>query len=136
MRFNQLAITYTNIIDWVDTNQPIAKSETDHRVVCCRAYYAAYHACRNILNVSPVPKDKLQGGIHKRYVAALKSNSDKKIQSIGRKLDIVRVERQRADYELHDNFSRGNMTQAITTAKEILFTLNNNFSAQTGTTTS
>lgn len=122
-----MAIEYSDILSWVDGKQPEAYgNETYLRIVSGRAYYAAYHACRELLDIAPVSPKDVEGGIHKRYVAALKQSNKSNIRTIGKKLDFIRLRRAVAEYELKKTFTRNHMVETIICSRQIIALLSSN----------
>lgn len=115
-----MAIEPNDIALWVQKNAPTASLETDQRVVAVRAYYSAYHSCLNNLGIAPLTTEECSGGVHKRFIAALKLNSDTKIKSLGRKLEYIHLKRVAADYNLNEDFSRHEMVDTITFSNKII----------------
>jgi uncharacterized protein (UPF0332 family) len=120
-----MPINSQDLIGWVDSKAPHASTELEQRIITGRAYYAAFHGCLEKLTIEPLDPATNKGGLHKRYIDALKLDSDRVLNAIGRKLDIIKETRTEAEYRINANYSRRSMTATITTSKEILHILKN-----------
>jgi len=73
--------------------------EVDYRNAASRAYYSAFHLCRNFLDQHPKLKASF-GAVHEKVIHDFLSNSDKRFQKIGKKLEQAKRLRHAADYKL------------------------------------
>lgn len=99
-----------------------AGSEAEQRTALSRAYYAAFHVARQLLEdlaFSP-PADE---HAHK-YVAWRVSNcGNPLVMRAGSQLDILRGFRNRADYDLRRSLSSAVVSQQVRAAEQIVQTL-------------
>jgi len=58
--------------------------EFDYRNAASRAYYCAFHLCQNFLDQHPKLKVSF-GATHEKVIHDFLSNSDKRLQKIGKK---------------------------------------------------
>lgn len=94
--------------------------EARSRTAISRAYYAAFCMSRNHLRDNdnkPVPKG---ARAHKYVKAEFKSSTDQVRQNIGRNLDRLRIERNKADYDDVVQALTNNTTFAIGLANRTL----------------
>lgn len=93
--------------EYLDLAQQLAGSvatasigtEAKYRAAISRAYYAAFCKSRNYLrdiDGTPIPKS---GDAHRFVKNEFKSSADTVRQSIGKDLDRLRIERNKADYD-------------------------------------
>lgn len=85
-------------------NSNYSDSSTNYRVAISRAYYAAFHVALEFRRKYNLPDGKV-GATHERLVNAYKTMQRKdkafqeKCKGIGNRLDRLREDRRRADYE-------------------------------------
>jgi len=97
-----------------------AAGEANERSAISRYYYAAYHRCRQWEATLPALGHSLmgpKGGTHQQFVNALNwpdskcsVDQQKKSKKLGSKLDILRIRRRAADYEIAVQLSAGEST--------------------------
>jgi len=104
--------------------------EIDHRNSASRAYYAAYHAAKEISHHCP-SNDHLSiaGGVHSRLIDRFerfdRSNPVSTVAlSIAYMLRQMKTVRQFADYELHEIFTSDDALSQIAYAEKIIAKLN------------
>lgn len=97
------------------------EAEVDWRNACSRAYFAAFHLCRQIAEVFE-PHIELGGSDTHRLVFEILTESSRGSASIGvgYMLDQCRKLRNRADYDINDEFRRASCMSAIETGRDIL----------------
>lgn len=115
--------------EWVEKKD---ECEAHERSAISRAYYAAYHSCRNALEVLGIPEiDHLPS--HQRVIKALKTCDDKDLSSLGRKLADLKVMREAADYDIEFPLPIQNKQLAIRKAESILERCNEKTKSAVGT---
>ena len=77
--------------------------EVELRAAASRTYYAAFHRCHLIALDGPIFTDIR--GTHAQVIRALTDSSDRRIKSIGVRLEQCRQKRVKADYHLADAFT-------------------------------
>ena len=95
-------------------------SEIDLRNAASRAYYAAYHQCRRLaqnLRLRPAPGS---GGVHRTVIDSLTDSGDRKLKSLGYRLEQCRKLRVVADYEIEVEFPPGDARTALAQCRKIL----------------
>ena len=107
------------------------EGEIYFRSAANRAYYAAFHFCRLVVEALPVPprKKKLYEklGPHQKVIFRLKNkaknpatqNADQKTRSLGHFLNNGRVIRVQADYKIETGFARSKAEEVILSAVKI-----------------
>lgn len=111
-----------NYWDFLESAQKLLNAENnelqevDYRNAASRAYYAALHACKGLIQ----QKDKKElGASHQVVINALKQHSNKQLRQIGNGLAQLRGKRINADYELNSNFSIQDAKFAIRLARKL-----------------
>jgi uncharacterized protein (UPF0332 family) len=97
-------------------------SEAEWRTAVSRAYYAAFHVARRLLDDLGfrVP----DGDQAHRYLWLRLSNcGDPHVQQAGSALNTLRGYRNRADYDLHSVFNQGPGAAQVRTADQVIRTL-------------
>ena len=95
-------------------------SEVDLRNAASRAYYAAYHQCRQLardLRLRPAPGS---GGVHQRVIGTLTGSQDMKLKRLGYMLEQCRKLRVAADYDIKAEFPLGHARTALAQCRKIL----------------
>lgn len=77
----------------------VVGAEARSRAAISRAYYAAFCKSRNHLRDVDGKTIPTSGDSHRIVKADLKNSSDATRQSIGKNLDRLRIERNKADYD-------------------------------------
>ena len=77
--------------------------EVERRAASSRTYYAALHRCHPIARAQGIFADT--PGTHARVIEALTSSRDRRIKSIGWRLEQCREKRVKADYHLAADFT-------------------------------
>ena len=87
----------------------VGTAETHWRSAVSRAYYAAYHGCNDWHDALPMPGSNSgpNGGVHQKLINRLR-NPDTTVPAtardlskiLGTKLDVLRGQRGKADYQL------------------------------------
>ena len=99
-----MAVTAEQLREWATSAGP-EQSEVERRIVASRHYYATFHKCRPLAQAEGLFTDA--GGVHAEVIDALTRGRDRKLQSIGYKLEECRKARVKADYEINQNFTEG-----------------------------
>lgn len=105
-------------------------SEAGWRSAVSRAYYAAFHCARELLeNLGfTVPRgDRAHGYLWLR----LSNCGDPQLQNAGGALNTLRQDRNRADYDLHRPLTQANAVRCVRAAEQIILLLD---TAVTGST--
>lgn len=92
--------------------------EIDYRNAASRAYYCAFHLCKNLVETIPISTDNI-GTSHQRIIDALAQSHDKRLKSLANKLKVVRELRHKADYKLDIKFSRYEASRALSHTQKI-----------------
>lgn len=107
-------------------------TESHWRSSVSRAYYCAYHGCKDWHGALPSPGSNTgpTGGLHQQLVNRLshpapevKNDSRFISKVLGAKLDMLRLQRYKADYALEDSVDAVQAARACSQAKEILSNL-------------
>jgi uncharacterized protein (UPF0332 family) len=77
-------------------------AEADLRSAVSRAYYGAFHEARALLNESGVRLPKTEQ-VHVKIGFCLQDCGDPNAGHAGQQLELLRLERRRADYDLEDD---------------------------------
>ncbi len=93
-------------------------SEIDYRNAASRAYYAAFHLCRILLEKLPNSPDNI-GTSHQRIIDALLFSNDKKLKSLGNKLKVTKELRHKADYKVNVKFTRYDASRTLSHVQKI-----------------
>lgn len=104
-----------------------AKTETRRRTIVGRAYYAAYHGAlahqaSGDFAFEPGKRD-VSGrhrGRHQQLIDFLKQSQNPALKRAGRKLEILRLRRTGADYNLCLPLKRDEESDSVALAEEIL----------------
>ena len=95
------AIEFLQVATELLAKQPI--KEVDCRNAASRAYYCAFHTCKQLLKQYP-PTESPYGTEHQKIINELKQHQDKRLKSLGNILERSRDQRVRADYKLGEKF--------------------------------
>ncbi len=99
------------------TKQPIR--EVDCRNAASRAYYCAFHLCKQLLEQHP-PNEPQRGSEHEKVIAELRTHQDKRFKPLGNMLFDARDQRVSADYKLNKKFSIHDAKTTVTFSNRIL----------------
>ena len=97
--------------------QPI--KEVDCRNAASRAYYCAFHTCKQLLKQYPSTESQY-GTEHQKIINELKQHQDKRFKSLGNMLERSRDQRVRADYKLEEKFTYRDAKIVIGAANKLL----------------
>jgi uncharacterized protein (UPF0332 family) len=90
----------------------VASSEIDHRCAVSRLYYAAYHASRGRLEQPGSPISPVRG--HSEFCNQLMREQDRsELRRLGVALNLLRQQRNAADYALQREFGASESSTAI-----------------------
>jgi uncharacterized protein (UPF0332 family) len=106
------------------------RSEAAWRSAVSRAYYAAFHTARELLEALgfSVPHGERAHG----YLWLRLSNcGDPQVQNTGAALNTLRQDRNRADYDLHRSLTLANATRSVRAAKQCILLLDTTATAPT-----
>jgi len=92
--------------------------EVDYRNATSRAYYCAFHLCRNFLNTLLHAQISDQAS-HEAVIGELINSPDNKLRKLGNKLRQAKRSRHIADYKLFHEFSYHEAKQTIKHSYEI-----------------
>lgn len=104
-----------------------ADDETVRRTIANRAYYGAYHACRDAVHRLQLPYfAEVSGGSHAREYKAMEAcrahhcAHPERVRALAYRCQrVLRPLRVHADYELVRAFSRDDMDQTLTHARQV-----------------
>ena len=93
-------------------------TEAEWRSAVSRGYYAAFHEARELLLLCnfTVPRDDRA---HKYLDHRLSNCGNSDVELAGRRLDGLRRERNRADYDLHHSYDQARATAQVGLARDI-----------------
>ena len=94
-------------------------SEVHWRSAASRAYYAAYHRCRQMAMAERLEVQE-GGSQHVALATALERGPNAPIRRIGYILDSCRLLRSQADYDIDQRFSRQLGDTVLANCREIL----------------
>lgn len=97
-------------------------SEAAWRSALSRAYYAAFHVARELLESMGFAVPKADAA-HKHMAWRLGNCGDAQVEDVGQKLDILRGERNSADYDMRHPMPQNLAQQRIKMVEQILRTL-------------
>ena len=97
-----------------------SESEVDLRNAASRAYYAAYHQCRPLGQGLSLPSSPDQGGVHRKLIDTLTGASNRKLKSLGYRLEQCRKLRVMADYVIGSEFLPQDAWTALAQCSKIL----------------
>jgi uncharacterized protein (UPF0332 family) len=97
-------------------------TEAAWRSALSRAYYAAFHVARELMETLGFAVPKADAA-HKHMAWRLSNCGDAQVEDMGRKLDILRGDRNSADYDLRHAVPQALAQQRITVAEQIIQTL-------------
>jgi uncharacterized protein (UPF0332 family) len=97
----------------------LAATEADWRSAVSRAYYAAFHVARGLLASCrfKIPRSEKA---HVFLAFRLSNSGDPTVQSAGDNLDLLRTERNRADYELSYFYSQAQASAQVRIAEDVV----------------
>jgi uncharacterized protein (UPF0332 family) len=102
--------------------QPIR--EVDCRNAASRAYYCAFHSCKQLLEQHP-PNEPQYGSVHDKVIAELLNHQDKRFRKLGNMLKATKKLRTDSDYELQKKFPIQNAKTAIGDVHKLLQEIQN-----------
>jgi len=109
--------------DFVLCAERLARSsaEADLRSAVSRAYFGAFHAARSLLQGNGVRLPKTEQ-VHVKLGFCLQDCGDANAGHAGQQLEVLRLERRRADYDLDDGrFADGRKARSeVARARDIL----------------
>jgi uncharacterized protein (UPF0332 family) len=107
-------------------------SEAAWRSAVSRAYYAAFHAARELLQDLgfTVPHGERA---HSYLWLRLSNCGDQQVQNTGAALNTLRQDRNRADYDLHRVLTLANATRSVRAAEQCILLLDTTATAPTRT---
>lgn len=107
-------------IEFLDSAEKIIQNnkEVDYRNAVSRAYYCAYHKTASF--VEPLNLERSFGATHEKLVGILQNHTNKKLKTIGNKLNALREFRVDADYKLNKPFSFQDAQSALKRTKALL----------------
>ncbi len=95
--------------------------EACQRTSVSRAYYAAFHESWEFLKAKGKESEISTGpGAHTAVPRVLKESGEREWKKIGNKLDNLKSDRHKADYEAHIENVKSLCAKSITNAKELL----------------
>lgn len=113
-----MAVEPNNFIEFARWSQNKG-DEIGLRNAASRAYYAAFHACREAAHGTlAVPSDA--GGTHAEIISAYEQAGDRGYKKIGYMLRQCRDFRTKADYRIKDDFDSAYAVQAISQTERII----------------
>lgn len=104
-------------------------TEAHWRSAVSRAYYATYHGSKEWYVTLPLPGSNIgpNGGMHQQFINALRNPAPgttaelcKKSKLLGARLDVLRIQRKAADYNLQETLDKASASNAYAQATEIL----------------
>ncbi|OQX01779.1 MAG: hypothetical protein BWK73_44990 [Thiothrix lacustris] len=99
----------------------VGVSEVSDRTAASRAYYAAYHACRDKYTTL----EKREGaGMHRSFIDGLIDSNISQDRGIGYMLDSLHRMRIKADYKLSSEFSTANAIEVTNGAGRVIEKVN------------
>lgn len=96
------AIEFLNTAREFLEKEPIR--EVDCRNATSRAYYCAFHSCKQLLLQYP-PNESQRGAEHEKIIAELRNHQDKRFKRLGNMLFDAKNQRVQSDYYLREKFS-------------------------------
>jgi uncharacterized protein (UPF0332 family) len=96
-----------------------AAREVDWRSAASRAYYAAFHVARSLLEAAGFVVPRAEQA-HQYLHLRLANSGHPDIEQAGTELDDLRRRRNRADYDLHIAFPQSAAHDAVTTALAVI----------------
>jgi len=94
------------------------------RSATSRAYYGVFCTAREALQARRGQRFQSQGSVHLQVINALKGDPNPSIATLGRDMDRLRRERNRADYEGAQPFSEWRAQKSLVLARSIATDLN------------
>jgi len=101
----------------------LCDSEVKNRAAIGRAYYASYHAIKNLAKVKlgyHAPEKGDRQSVHWHLCQFLISHSEESIQVIGCELRKLSRNRRKADYQLNATIEKNNSTLIVAMASSII----------------
>lgn len=100
-----MSISYQDLQNYARELLERGGDEITYRNVVGRSYYAAYHACLNVVSELPSYED-VHGGSHEVLIQRLIGSKNSNLRSIGYSLKYNKTFRSTADYRLEEHFPR------------------------------
>lgn len=102
--------------------------EGHRRSLISRAYYAAFHACKQI--AIELDLELPNGNSHERLIDALRTHHLKELRQLGNRLNDLKNMRVRSDYRLMDTIYPGDIHKCLSHAEKILASCNQQLKAK------
>ena len=116
-----MSFDWEKFVDLAESIQQQIKTEESFRTAISRAYYGAFCKTRDSRGFNSYTKSD----VHSKVINQLKNSNDPDDIKIGQILDVLRMERNKADYEGDAYIDEGLSLRCIVKAKEILKLLPN-----------
>ena len=112
-----MSFDWPEFIEWA-ANLPTTPEREQARLrsVISRAYYGCFHPAR----IRSPFRDAIDNDTHWRVIRFYKYHPARRLNTIGKNLDILRRLRNSADYDDSISFKQVDATKAINVAKKIL----------------
>lgn len=115
-----MPVTPRQLMSAAETDLAGGNHETDWRSVASRAYYAAYHGCREVAEHAKLDVSQ-RGSVHAALSDALVAPSNPTaLRSLGFMLTQPRRWRVDADYRIDLPFTKAEAALSVETCKQIL----------------
>ena len=111
-----MAVTAEQLREWATSAGP-EQSEVERRIVASRHYYATFHKCQPLARAGGLLTGT--GGVHAEVINALTRGQDRKLKSIGYKLEACRKTRVKADYRIDEDFAEAESAEMRHRCEEI-----------------
>ena len=111
-----MGVTAEQLREWAVSASP-EQSEVERRIVASRHYYATFHRCRPLAGGQGLLTGT--GGVHAEVINALTRGHDRKLKSIGYKLEACRKTRVKADYRIDAEFGEAESAEMKQRCEEI-----------------
>ncbi|MHA7855224.1 HEPN domain-containing protein [Marinobacter shengliensis] len=102
--------------EWAE-NAPECEGHT--RSSISRAYYAAFHSCRDTVENLGIPQES-HFPSHKRVIEALRTSGDQDLSKLSKKLKDLKVMREAADYDIDYRLPQQNKILSLRKAERII----------------
>jgi uncharacterized protein (UPF0332 family) len=94
-------------------------AEAEWRSAVSRAYYAAFHVARRLFQQCGFTVPRAEKA-HTYLAFRLTNSGHAEVQTAGRNLDILRTQRNQADYDFHHPYNQVRATAQVKVAREII----------------
>ncbi|OQW93029.1 MAG: hypothetical protein BWK79_13280 [Beggiatoa sp. IS2] len=112
-----------NAIDFLESAKQqleiVLKEEVNYRNASSRAYYSAFHICKDLMDKHPEWHVAI-GSEHQKLINNLLNVPRKELNILGRQLERIKTLRHRADYDLHKKFTYQDAKQTIFESQKIV----------------